>query len=226
MSDWKDAMFITATDTGMGKTAISTGLLSGLRARDVNVCGMKPIASGAMKTSRGMVSEDAVKLQKLSGVELSYELVNPVLLENPCSPDIAARLEQREINLDLIMECFDEISSQCEVLVVEGVGGWRTPCVGGKGMADMVSRMKCPVILVVGMKLGCINHALLTAEAVRSDGFELAGWIANQIDPDYGYQDQTLDTLAPALACPLLGVVPYIEGADPERISAYLQLES
>ena len=225
MKTGRNAVFITATDTGMGKTVISTGMLRVYRDNGINVCGMKPVASGAVKTRRGRVSEDAVKLQKLNCIELPYELVNPVLLENPCSPDIAARLEQIEINLDHIMNCFNEISSQCDMVVVEGVGGWRTPCLGPKGMADLVLQMKCPVVLVVGMRLGCINHALLSVEAIRNDGFELAGWIANQIDPNYAYQEQTLDTLAPVLGCPLLGVVPYIEDADADRISAYLHLD-
>ena len=210
----------------MGKTAISAGILSALTSSGISACGMKPVASGAMKTRRGMVSEDAVKLQKLNCIDLPYETVNPVLLQNPCSPDIAARLEQREINLDQILNCFNEITSRCDMVVVEGVGGWRTPCISPRGMADLVERMGCPVILVVGMRLGCINHALLSADAIRSDGIELAGWIANQIDPGYAYQDQTLDTLAPILGCPLLGVVPYLEGADAKRISAYLHLDT
>ncbi len=196
-----------------------------LKSRNIIVCGMKPIASGAEITRRGIVSEDAVKLQKLNSVELPYELVNPVVLENPCSPDIASKLENKPIDMDHISECFNTISQQCDMVVVEGIGGWRTPCVGAKGMADIVQRLQCPVILVVGMRLGCINHALLSAEAIKQDGFMLAGWIANQIDPDYAYQDQTLDTLAPILGCPLMGVVPYIEGAEEKRVAAFLDID-
>jgi dethiobiotin synthetase len=221
----KGAVFVTATDTGMGKTAICTGLMAVLKTRGIKVCAMKPVASGANKTRQGLISEDAALLAKHNSVKLSYDLVNPVTLENPCSPDIAARLENKEIDLGHISECYKKISELCDVVVVEGIGGWRTPCPGPMGMAEIVRRLQCPVILVVGMRLGCINHAVLSAEAVRNDGLELAGWVANQIDPDYAYQDQTLDTLAPMLACPLLGVVPYIKGADEEQIRAYLHLD-
>lgn len=201
--------FITGTDTGSGKTVASMILLQALKNNGRKVCGMKPVASGCLKMDGSLVSEDAMQLIKHSSIRPAYELVNPVALQSPCSPNIAAELEGLPVDFEKIVLAYQEISKQADIIVVEGVGGWFTPVFGTRGMEELVTRLQLSVILVVGLRLGCINHALLTAAAIRSGGINIIGWIANHVEPDFLYSEQTVSCLSDALNCRLLGEIPY-----------------
>jgi len=201
--------FITGTDTGSGKTVASVMLLQALKKNGRKVCGMKPVASGCLKMNDSLVSDDAVQLMKHSSIRPAYELVNPVALQTPCSPNIAAELEGLPVDIEKIVLAYKEISRQADIIVVEGVGGWFTPVFGTSGMEVLVTRLQLSVILVVGLRLGCINHALLTAAAIRSCGINLVGWIANHVDPDFLYSEQTVSCLSDTLNCRLLGEIPF-----------------
>lgn len=208
------SFFVTGTDTGSGKTLASILLMRAFSNAGQNVYGMKPVASGCIQTSQGLVSEDALLLIKNSSKEIPYPLVNPVNLATPCSPNIAAKLENREVCFDRIVQAYHQIIERSGILVVEGVGGWRTPVSGLDGMEIMVKRIGMPVVLVVGMRLGCINHAILTVEALRRDNVVLAGWIANVSDHTYAYSEQTVSCLENFMKCKLLGVIPYLRDSD------------
>ena len=201
--------FITGTDTGSGKTIASVFLLQALKNNGRKVCGMKPVASGCLTMNDRLVSDDAVQLMKHSSIHPAYDLVNPVALQTPCSPNIAAELEGLPVDIEKIVLAYKEISGQADIIVVEGVGGWLTPVFGKTGMEALVTRLQLSVILVVGLRLGCINHALLTAVAIRSRGINIVGWIANHVDPDFHYGEQSVSCLRDTLDCILLGEIPF-----------------
>jgi dethiobiotin synthetase len=208
------SFFITGTDTGVGKTLASILLMRAFSKAGLAVYGMKPVASGCIQTSQGLVSEDALQLIKNSSMELPYALVNPVNLATPCSPNLAAKLENRQVCFDGMVQAYQQIIERPGIVVVEGVGGWRTPVCGLAGMEIMVKQLEIPVVLVVGMRLGCINHALLTVEALQRDNIVLAGWIANVCDHTYAYSEQTVSCLQDFMKCKLLGVIPHLHDSD------------
>lgn len=199
-------VFITGTDTEVGKTKMSCAILTWLNHSGYRAVGMKPVAAGARSGSDSPVNDDALALLAHSAVELPYADINPWLLEAPTSPDIAARLSGVELTLERIAHAFATCSDAADVVVVEGIGGWRVPLGPRLQTADMVRNLDLPVILVCGIRLGGINHALLSAEVIRADGCELCGWIANIIDPDYVYADESIATLEAHMPAPLLGV--------------------
>jgi dethiobiotin synthetase len=189
---FRQSLFIAGTDTGVGKTWIATRLLQSLVAAGYRAAGMKPVAAGAERTLAGLRNDDALALAAAGNVPLPYEMLNPYCLPQATSPDIAARNAGISIDIELITDQFAAIIEKSDVIIVEGAGGWLTPIgeppqsgVPGPTMADIAAELGLPVLLVVGMRLGCINHALLTAEAIRARGLELAGWIANPIDRDF-----------------------------------------
>ena len=207
--------FIAGTDTGVGKTWVAVQILHSLRAAGSRVAGMKPVAAGARMTPGGLRNEDALALVDASSIALSYELANPCCLPEATSPHLAAESARTGINIDAIVAAFRQIKSLTDVIVVEGAGGWLAPtgnpeCAGTTGptMQDLAIALGQPVVLVVGLKLGCLNHALLTADAIRRTGLPLAGWIANRVDPEFADQDRYVDSLAAGLAEPLLWVSP------------------
>jgi dethiobiotin synthetase len=185
---------------------------------------MKPVASGAIIGKQGRVAEDALVLMAHASIDLPYYLVNPVCLEAPASPNLAAGLENRAVELEKVADAYREIAAMADQVIVEGIGGWRTPVVSRQGMADLVRLLGLPVILVVGIRLGCINHALLTEESIKNDGAELCGWMANHIDPEFNYADRSIEYLRSSLTAPLLGVAPYLEEPDARSISEWLQI--
>ncbi|MEQ8426622.1 MAG: dethiobiotin synthase [Gammaproteobacteria bacterium] len=204
--------FITGTDTGVGKTWFTVLLMRFLQENGVLVNGMKPIASGAEERSGRLVNEDATAILAACASPLEYDEVNPFLYEPPVAPHIAADKAQKPIDTSRIMAAYDSLRSKSECLVVEGVGGWRVPINHEQTLGYIAGLMQLPVILVVGLRLGCINHALLTAEAVRQDGLELAGWAVSTLEKDYLYRDETLATLEKGLNCPFLAEIPHCTG--------------
>lgn len=197
-------VFVTGTDTGIGKTRVSAGLLKAFGAAGLKSVGMKPIASGAEQTAEGLRNADALALQQAASLQRDYALVNPYCFAPPVAPHLAAREAAVEISLDVIRPAYAELCRGADAVVVEGVGGWQVPLSSGLEVPDLARDFGLPVLLVVGMRLGCLNHALLTARAIRADGLELAGWVANAIDPDFLRPEANLATLEAELGAPLL----------------------
>ena len=216
--------FISGTDTGIGKTVVTLGLMVALKGRSVKVTGMKPVASGCIRTNEGLRNEDARKIQLLSDHDVPYEQVNPYAFEPPVAPHVAAAETEVIIDLQKIVNCYEALTRYADTTIVEGVGGWRVPLGDSLSVPDLVRALGLPVILVVGLRLGCINHALLTAEAISSDGLQLKTWVANQVEPDYATLKQTLDCLSINIRAPMLGYIPFMEAADTDRIAACLDL--
>lgn len=217
-------VFVTGTDTHVGKTWISLGLLTGLKGRGLRVGAMKPVASGCTDTAQGLRNDDALRLQATANVPLPYERVNPVSLAPPIAPHLAAREAHTRIDVDALAAAYREIARECDWTVVEGVGGWRVPLNDSQTLADLVKAMGLPVILVVAIRLGCLNHGLLTAEAIRHEGIELRGWVANRTDPEMPHAQDNIDALRARLDAPLLGVVPYLFDCDQGAIAQGLDL--
>lgn len=216
--------FITGTDTEIGKTWCSLGLIARLQQDGHRVAAMKPVASGCEITADGLRNDDALKLQAQASVSLAYEAVNPYAFEPAIAPHIAAENSDSRIVLSRITEVFDLIPPEADYTVVEGVGGWRVPLNDEQTVADLAKALGLPVILVVGLRLGCINHALLTAEAIHADGCSLAGWVGNCVEPQMAQQANNIRSIEQRIGTPLLGVVPYHERLSPEAIAASLSL--
>lgn len=215
-------VFIAGTDTGVGKTLVAAGLITALRARGVNACGMKPIASGAEASPAGLRNEDALALQA-AGPELPYAAINPICFAPPVAPHLAAVQAGRPIEPATLDAAFAVLAQRHAPVIVEGVGGWRVPLGDDWDTAALPRRWQLPVILVVGLRLGCISHARLTAEAIRADGCQLLGWLASAAAP-MPCQQENLATLERWLAAPCLGFVPPLPAADrtPAEVAAYL----
>lgn len=219
------ALFIAGTDTGIGKTHSACTLIHALRASGRNVCGMKPIASGCIDTAHGLRNEDALALLAASSVPApAYEAINPVSLREPLSPHLAAAHEGVTIVLPPLRAAFDALRERHDMVVVEGVGGWRVPLAPGLLASAIAKEWDLPVVLVVGLRLGCLNHALLTAEAIVADGCRLIGWIGNQIDPQMAAIEENIETLRQLLPAPCLGILPY--GTVPEQAAHWLDQEA
>ena len=211
-------IFITGTDTGVGKTRFTLGLMEELKKTGRSVSGMKPIASGATLNNGKLMNEDADLIMQHCSKPTAYELVNPVVFELPVAPHIAADKKKKIIDLDQVLDCYMKLRSNCDNIVVEGVGGWRVPLSAETSIGDLVRILDLPVILVVGFRLGCINHALLTAEAIRSDGLCLKGWVSNQLQKDYLFAEETIDTLKESLDCPHLANLSYMDNYESEKV--------
>jgi dethiobiotin synthetase len=219
------AWFVTGTDTGVGKTLVAQALLLRLRERHARVVGMKPVAAGAEMQADGHWShEDVRALQHASSITAPPQLTNPYLLRAAVSPHIAARRDGVAIDLDRIVQACNALRSQADALVVEGAGGFRVPLTDTLDGADLAVALDLPVVLVVGLRLGCLSHALLGAEAIAARGLRLAGWIANRIDPAMPEQDANLALLAARLEAPCLGDLPYRSPPDARFAARCLQL--
>ncbi len=219
-----NAVFVAGTDTGIGKTHASCTLLHALRHAGESACGMKPVASGCASTTDGLRNDDAIALIGASSVDLPYELVNPVALREPLSPHIAALHEGVSINMQSLREAFDALCASHDKVVVEGVGGWLVPLAPDLSAADIPRAWHLPVVLVVGLRLGCLSHALLTARAIQSDGCRVLGWIGNRIDPAMDAVEENIDTLRALLPAPCLGILPH--GVAPAQAAATLDIAS
>lgn len=216
--------FITGTDTEVGKTAVACGIVHALASRGLRVAVMKPIASGCRNTQNGLRNDDAEALIAASGQPWPYEAVNPFAFEPPIAPHIAAGLVGAAIDPGAIEQHAKRLAAQSDQIVVEGVGGFRVPLADDFDTADLAVRLALPVILVVGLRLGCINHALLTVEAIRARGLALAGWVANGIDPAMANRDENIAALRAQVPAPCLGFVPYLAGVSASGIAAHLAL--
>ena len=207
--------FIAGTDTGVGKTRIAAALCAAFAAAGFKVAAMKPVASGCERTPAGLRNEDALELLAAMNVRASYADVNPYAFEPAIAPHVAATDAGMVIEYAVLDRAFDRLRLQSDVLVVEGAGGWLTPLDQGRSFADLAARWHLQVILVVGLRLGCINHALLTAESIERRGLTLKAWVGNRLDPAFSRVEATIETLRERLAAPCLGIVPHTPGQEP-----------
>jgi len=215
--------FITGTDTGVGKTLVACALLHAFVGRGRRAVGMKPIAAGASDAGEWR-NEDVAALAGAGNIAVGPASINPYFFEQPVAPHIAARDEGRTIELSVIERSFARLRAIADVVVVEGVGGFRVPLTEQEDAADLALRLGLPVILVVGMRLGCLNHALLTAEAIAARGLQLAGWVATRIDPHMAKAPENVAALQARIGAPLLGEVAYSSRPDASAIARALDL--
>ena len=213
----KPNLFITGTDTGCGKTYVSCGLLRSLGKQGVAAAGMKPIASGTTNINGARSNEDVDDILAAMSASADLSDVNPYLFDPPCSPDIAAAKAAQTVDLDRIEAAYARLSTAAETVVVEGVGGWCVPLAPGVLVSDLARALKLPVVLIVGIKLGCINHALLSARAVVADGMELVGWVANEIDREVLFPDEIIATISRELRIPPLSRLPFAQSSNPSQ---------
>ena len=219
----KKVLFITGTDTDIGKTLIATGLLEAANSQGKKTAAIKPVAAGCNDTGEGPQNEDALMLQAAASTELSYQQVNPVALDEPMAPHIAAKEQGKRLSADRLTGfCRGITMLPVDLVVIEGAGGWRVPINNRESMAEIPKQLNAEVVLVVGLKLGCINHALLTAQAIRSDGVKIAGWVANTMDEDMLRLDENIDTLKQLINEPCLGVIPKLSDKSPQHVATFL----
>jgi dethiobiotin synthetase len=206
--------FITGTDTGVGKTLVTAALLRILRESGLAVAGMKPIAAGAIAGAEGPANEDALLLQAESSVRHPYALVNPWLFEPAIAPHIAAAEAGIAIDATRIVQAHARLHEGVDAVLAEGAGGFLVPLDASRSCAQLPALLGMDVILVVGLRLGCLNHALLTVEAIAARGLPLAGWVGNSVDPAFARRDANVETLRARIAAPCLGIVPWMEKPD------------
>ena len=211
-------LFVNGTDTGVGKTVVACALLRVLAREGLRVVGFKPVAAGAETTGQGLRNDDALRLAAASSVEASYEEVNPIALEPAIAPHIAAEHSGVSIDGSRLTAAHGQLASRADVVVTEGAGGWLVPTGPDASLADLAAAIGDPVVMVVGMRLGCINHALLTAASIRAHGLPLAGWVDNRIDPDMPVLQENLATLDARLDAPRIGSVSWLAGLAPDRL--------
>jgi dethiobiotin synthetase len=205
------SFFVTGTDTEVGKTVVSTALTRALVARGLRVAVMKPIASGSDPTPDGLRNSDALTLIAAGNVPAPYDVVNPYCFQAPISPHIAASEARVTIDLALLRSRFDTLAAASDCVIVEGAGGWLAPISATQSMADLAATLSTPVLLVVGLRLGCLNHALLTRESIATRSTPFAGWIANAVDRNFARAAENLATLSARLGAPPLASVPFLE---------------
>ncbi|MGI2095408.1 dethiobiotin synthase [Shewanella glacialipiscicola] len=233
--------FVTGTDTDSGKTLVSSALLTAvnrlghiasadsavgiLAANTMLTLGIKPIASGCAQTSEGLRNADALQLMTSSTLKLAYPLVNPFSFEPAIAPHIAAAQVGMRLTPEVIIDSLDFTAfSQADFCLIEGAGGWRLPLGEGRYLSEVVQKLELPVILVVGMKLGCLNHALLTQEAILADGLTIAGWVANRVDPEMSMFDENLVSLKGMMSAPFLGSIPFLTEPSAENAADHLDV--
>lgn len=212
--------FVTGTDTEIGKTLVSSALVHMQAQRGWRVAAMKPVAAGAEWRDGRWCNEDADALAACVSVKLPQEMTTPYLFQAPAAPHIAASLEDRVIDRMHLIDCYQQVRAQTDAVVVEGVGGFRVPLNDSYDTADMATDLGLPVVLVVGMRLGCISQALLTAEAITARGLSLMGWVANTVDPQMLYPQENIAAIAQRINAPLLARIPRLEVADAASASA------
>ena len=217
--------FVTGTDTEIGKTRITAGLLEKAGQLGLESLGIKPVASGSEMTKEGLRNEDALAHQRASTYPCDYAVINPFCFAPAIAPHIVAEQESVELTVDSINEALKPALAQsAEFILIEGAGGWHTPLNQQECYSDWVKSADLPVILVVGVKLGAINHALLTQESIQKAGLRLAGWVANCVDSDMPYQVENIEYLKAHMQAPCLGVVPFL--AEGDSAADYLSLPS
>lgn len=227
------AFFITGTDTEVGKTFFSVALLCAIQNVGLNTAAYKPIAAGCERSSSGLRNEDAMALRQASSMHLAYEEVNPIALAEPIAPHLAAQIARNngkplDLSINRIQQGFSHlVQKQPDVLIVEGAGGWRLPLGDdsqGKPsfFSDFVANQNLDVIIVVGMRLGCLNHAMLTADSVRQHGLKVVGWVANTLEPTMPYLSENIESLNKLLNAPLIATLPRLN--SPQEAAEYINL--
>lgn len=228
----KQVYFIAGTDTEVGKTFSSCVLLKAAEIQGMRTMALKPVAAGAeeLRLASGksqLQNDDAQALLKAMSVKLPYEQVNPIVLKTPASPHIAAAIESKHFQANRIAGyCRGALMTPADFVLIEGAGGWRVPINTSETMADLAKQLGYKVILVVGLRLGCLNHAFLTAEAIRRDGLELAGWVGNAIHAtEMAFQKENIATLVSGLGAPCLGILPHDESCEWEELASHISLD-
>ena len=216
--------FITGTDTGVGKTTVTLGLMQALQQQGRRVAAMKPVAAGCEVTPDGLRNEDALRLQQASSVVLDYDLVNPCAFAPPIAPHIGAGAAGETMELDKLVNKYKEIKRRAGCVLVEGAGGWLVPLNARQTLADLAQGLGLEVVLVVGLRLGCLNHALLTAESIRAHGCRLAGWVANRLPGEMTAVDANIEALSARLGCPLVGYVPLLARPSAAEVAGHLSV--
>jgi dethiobiotin synthetase len=222
MASLPPGYFVTGTDTGVGKTVVTLGLVRRLQDRGRRVVAMKPVASGCRHTAQGLRNADALLLQRQGSLPLEYHEINPYAFEPAIAPHLAAAAAGVRIELDAIRAGLERLTAQADQVCVEGVGGWLVPLNEAQTVADLAAELGLGIILVVGIRLGCLNHALLTQAAIAGAGLHLAGWVANQASPGCERAGDIIGTLRSRLAAPLLGAVPFLPGCSAADVAACL----
>jgi dethiobiotin synthetase len=217
-------VFVTGTDTEVGKTVAGCGLLAAVAERGLATTAYKPVAAGCRVEGGRLVNEDAEALQAAASVPLDLAEINPLALRSAIAPHLAAEEEGKAIDLDALIAGYRRVAARGDWTLVEGAGGWRVPVDGIRTLADLAAGLALPVVLVVGVRLGCLNHALLTAEAIAADGLRLAGWVANTVDPGTARGPDQVETLRRRLNAPLLGILPRVSNPVPAEMAKYLEV--
>lgn len=218
--------FVTGTDTGVGKTVVTLGLMQALQTQGLCVVGMKPVASGCEPTADGPRNADAQALLAQSSIGPPYELVNPWAFEPAVAPHIAAAREGRRIELSLLTDSFGRLAAQAERVVVEGIGGWRVPLNDSHAVSDLAVALGLPVLLVVGLRLGCLNHAILSWESLQATGVRCAGWVANQTDPGMSNLEENVACLASVFGAAPAGLIPFLAAPGAASVAKRLDIAS
>ncbi len=220
-----NAFFIAGTDTDVGKTVASKAILQSLNDRGLSTIGYKPIAAGCEFTADGNKrNSDALHLQEASSLSVEYHDVNPFAMTLPASPHIAAKHDNMGVDFAVLSEKLTQHKANADVVLIEGAGGWRVPVSDTDCLSAWVQKEKLPVVLVVGIKLGCLSHAMLTAEVIKHDGLELAGWVANRVNPGIEHYGEIIKMLEDKLKVPKLGEIPYIPRPTVKNLSKYIDV--
>ncbi len=220
-----DAFFVAGTDTDVGKTVSSKAILDALNMKGLNTAAYKPVAAGSEDKGEGVQNSDAIHLRSVANVELSYEEVNPYALLLPSSPHIAAEAEGVVIDYSVLSQGLAALKAKSDVVLVEGAGGWRVPVSKDDCLSTWGKQEKLPVVLVVGIKLGCLSHAMLTAEAIQHDGLEIIGWVANRVNPGTEHYAEIIAMLEDKMPAPKLGEIPYMPSVKRKNMGKYIKLE-
>lgn len=217
-------IFITGTDTGVGKSLIASALIEKFKSHGLKVAGMKPVASGSEMTADGLRNADALALQAIANIHAPYDLINPYCFSPAIAPHLAAQQAGVSINLAHLRDCYEQLAAQADVVIVEGAGGWRVPLESGY-LSDFPEALQLDVVLVVGMRLGCLNHALLTVEAIEVNRrCRLVGWVGNVVVPEFAPLEGNLDLLKRRLNAVCMGVIPHLHGPSSLTVADLLDI--
>lgn len=214
----KKSYFITGTDTNVGKTWVTLALINYFKKQNLSVIGMKPVSAGCEKIAGIWQNDDALAIQKHNSIPVDYSLINPYAYELPISPHLTCK--DNPVDLEILFSHFQNLQTLADVIIVEGAGGWYVPLNESETIADLAKKLNVPIIMVVAIKLGCINHALLTFEAIKNAGLNCAGWIAVCNDESFNYLDMTIDSIKKRIDTPLLGTLPFFKENDFEKFLA------
>lgn len=220
----QQGFFITGTDTGVGKTWATVALMRYFKAQAKTVAGMKPVAAGCSFVSGKLKNEDALLLQENASIPLAYDCVNPYAFELPVAPHLAAATAGCSVDIKELVKHYERLQKQVDILLVEGAGGWFAPLNDTQDIADLACTLRLPIIIVVAIRLGCINHAKLTYQAVQLSGLRCAGWIAVCTEPEMLVREENISTIVNAMSAPLLGILPYSEKADFDMFAKQLKI--